>query len=100
MPVYGHISFLLHDIYVIDVKVHRRTVAYGGPGEALNELGIDGKGLIIRGRHLVVLDTVENSTVFHRALGEMMMMREFPLFMADSSTPSDFMKKYNTNVSN
>ena len=66
--------------------------------EPLNEPGIDGKGLVIRGRHLVVLDTVENSTVFHRALGEMMMMREFPLFIADSSAPSDFMKKYTTNV--
>ena len=72
---------------------------YGGPGEALNEPGVDGKGLIVRGRHLVVLDNVENSTVYHRALGEMLMMSEYPLFVIDSGSPSDYMQKYITNVS-
>ena len=69
-----------------------------GVVEPLNEPGIDGKGLIIRGRHLVVLDTVEDSNIYHRKLGEMLMLREYPLFVRDSGPPSDFMQKYYTNV--
>lgn len=69
-----------------------------GVVEPLNEPGIDGKGLIIRGRHLVVLDTVESSNVYHRTLGEMLMLREYPLFVRDSGPPSDFIQKYITNV--
>ena len=72
---------------------------YGGPGEALNEPGVDGKSLIVRGRHIVILDNVVNSTVYHRVLGEMSMMGEYPLFASDSSSPSDYMQKYITNVS-
>ena len=65
----------------------------------MNETGIDGKGLIVRGRHIVVLDSVHNSTFYHRALGEMLMMKEFPLFVTDADTPKDYMQKYSTNVS-
>ena len=65
----------------------------------MNEPGVDGKGLIVRGRHIVLLDNIENSTVYHRILGELMMMKEYPLFVADSSAPKDYMEKYMTNVS-
>ena len=60
---------------------------------------MDGKGLIIRGRHLVVIDNVVNSTIYHRILGELLMMKEYPLFVSDSGDPKDFMEKYTTNVS-
>ena len=67
--------------------------------EPLNEPGVDGKGLIVRGRHIVLIDGIDNSTYHHRMLGEMMMMRELPLFVNDSSDPRSYMQKYNTNVS-
>lgn len=85
---------LLYDI----AQVHRRTTAYGGPGEALNEPGLDGKGLIVRGRHIVLLDNFVNSTVYRRTIGEMLMMNPHPIFAPDAGSPSDYMKNYFTNV--
>jgi lysosomal alpha-mannosidase len=67
--------------------------------EPLNEPGLDGKGLIVRGRHLVLIDGIDNSTYHHRMLGEMMMMRELPLFVSDSSDPRSYRLNYTTNVS-
>ena len=82
-------------------QLHRRIVVddQRGVNEPLNEPGVDGKGLIIRGRHLVLIDNVENSTIYHRMLGELLMMRPYPLFISDSGDPKDFMEKYTTNVS-
>ena len=82
-------------------QLHRRIVVDDsrGVGEPLNEPGVDGKGLIIRGRQLVLVDNIVNSTIYHRMLGELLMMREYPLFVSDSGDPKDFMKKYTTNVS-
>ena len=82
-------------------QLHRRTIVDDrrGVGEPLNEPGVNGKGLIIRGRHVVIVDNVENSTIYHRMLGELLMMREYPLFVSDSGDPKDYMEKYATNVS-
>ena len=41
-----------------------------GVGEPLNETGQSGDGLVIVGRHYVILDNYMNSTVFHRLMGE------------------------------
>ena len=92
-------KFLLCEWYQY-LQIHRRTVYDDsrGVGEPLNEPGIDGKGLIVRGRHIVVLDSIENSTVYHRTIGEALMMREYPLFVTDTGAPKDFMQKYTANV--
>ena len=83
------------------MQVHRRMLHddHRGVGEPLNEPGVDGKGLIIRGRHLILVDNVANSTIYHRMLGELLMMKPYPLFVSDSGDPKDFMKQYKTNVS-
>ena len=88
-----------HDI--LCTQVHRRTLYDDKRGvkEPLNEPGVNGKGLIVRGRHIVVLDNIDNSTFYHRMLGELLMMKEFPLFVSDSGDPKDYMQKYTTNVS-
>ena len=70
-----------------------------GAGEPLSEPGLDGKGLVIRGRHIVLLDNVANSTVYHRYLGEFLMMKPYPLIVADSGDPKDYVQNYMTNVS-
>ena len=70
-----------------------------GVVEPLNEPGLDGKGLIVRGRHIVLIDGIDNSTYHHRMLGEMLMLKEFPLFVSDSTDPRNYMHEYATNVS-
>ncbi|NXH01852.1 MA2B1 mannosidase, partial [Loxia leucoptera] len=52
----------------LELMVHRRLLHDDnrGLGEALNEPGADGRGLVVRGRHLVLLDTVEASPEQHR----------------------------------
>ena len=67
--------------------------------EPLNEPGVDGKGLIVRGRHIVLIDGIDNSTYHHRMLGEMMMMKELPLFVNDPGDPKIYMHNYITNAS-
>ena len=57
-------------------QVHRRLLYDDGRGvrEPLNEPGINGKGLIIRGKHLLILDTVDNSAYTQRMMAEELMM--------------------------
>ena len=48
----------------------------------------------------MIVDNIENSIVYHRVIGEMMMLKEFALFVPDSTPPSNYMQKYATNVRN
>ena len=66
--------------------------------EPLNEKGQFGDGLIIRGRHLVLVDTIVNSTSYHRLLAESMLTHSHPMFIQDEQPPSEFINKYHTNV--
>uniref|UniRef100_A0A8C3NQF6 Glycoside hydrolase family 38 central domain-containing protein n=1 Tax=Geospiza parvula TaxID=87175 RepID=A0A8C3NQF6_GEOPR len=52
----------------LELMVHRRLLHDDKRGleEALDEPGADGRGLVVRGRHLVLLDTVEASPEQHR----------------------------------
>ena len=81
----------------VEVMVHRRLMVddQRGVGEALNETGQFGEGLIIRGRHWVVFDTVANSSATHRLLGEQLLLRPMLAFHRDRSSPSDYAKNYN-----
>ncbi|KAG8550666.1 hypothetical protein GDO81_022954 [Engystomops pustulosus] len=54
----------------LELMVHRRLLYddYRGVGEPLLEPGQYGTGLIVRGRHLLVLDTPKDSADVHRTL--------------------------------
>ncbi|XP_067829073.1 lysosomal alpha-mannosidase [Heptranchias perlo] len=52
----------------LELMVHRRLLHDDSRGveEELSEPGYDGKGLIVRGKHLIFLDTVHASAELHR----------------------------------
>ena len=83
------------------MQVHRRCLHDDGRGvgEPLNETGQFGDGLIIRGKHVVVLDNIENSTLYHRLVAEGLMIEPVHGVQPSTDSPSDIVAKYFTNVS-
>ena len=61
----------------VEVMLHRRLLVddFLGVGEALNETGILGTGLITRGKHRVLLTSPEEANFMHRHQGELMMLQ-------------------------
>ena len=53
---------------------------FRGVGEALNETGQFGDGLIIRGSHHVLLTSVSEAATEHRTLAERIYMASTPIF--------------------
>lgn len=56
----------------LELMVHRRLLHddHRGLDEPLSEPGYDGKGLVVRGKHLVFLDTANDSAELHRMQAE------------------------------
>lgn len=61
----------------LELMVHRRLLHDDkrGVGEALNEPGIDGLGLIVRGKFLLLLEAAKSSAKLHRVIAEEEMLR-------------------------
>ena len=80
-------------------QVHRRLLFDDGRGvgEALDEKGLSGEGLIIRGKHLLILDTIDESAHTQRMMAEELMMTPELAF-----TPTDGLQlgDYNLKVLN
>ena len=69
-------------------------------GEHLNETGQFGDGLIVRGTHLLVVDSIENSARIQRDLGERMLLPTSLMFHKSvGMTPNKYAQTYNMNVS-
>ena len=61
----------------VELMLHRRLLKddFLGVDEALNEPGLDGCGLIIRGKNRVLLTTPEEAPRYHREQGELMLLQ-------------------------
>lgn len=81
--------------------VHRRLLHddHFGVGEPLNEPGVDGKGLIIRGKHVLQLSTFDDAAVKHREMAQSMFLEPIISFVPDVASYDDFSKNYHTQVS-
>uniref|UniRef100_S4RY66 Alpha-mannosidase n=1 Tax=Petromyzon marinus TaxID=7757 RepID=S4RY66_PETMA len=64
-----------------ELMLHRRLLYddHRGVDEALNEPGVWGNGLVVRGRHLLVLEAPARSAALHRPLAQAEFMAPMPL---------------------
>ncbi|XP_057312440.1 lysosomal alpha-mannosidase-like isoform X2 [Hydractinia symbiolongicarpus] len=71
----------------IEIMLHRRLLVddFLGVGEPLNEPGIDGRGLITRGKHRVLLTTPDEAGHLHRQQGELMLLQPILSFASNVS---------------
>ena len=76
----------------LEFMVHRRLLRDDrrGVGEALNEPGINGRGLIVRGKFLLLLEAAKSSAKFHRVIGEEEMLRPSLAFSAGSGHEASY----------
>jgi lysosomal alpha-mannosidase len=59
----------------IEIMVHRRTLHSDnlGMGEPLNEIAF-GQGLVVRGKHFLILEPPANSALIHRVSAQQLYM--------------------------
>eukprot|EP00731_Ephydatia_muelleri_P005619 Em0002g1795a len=83
--------------YAKQLHVHRRLLCddWRGVDQPLNETGATGRGLVITGRHMAVLDTIGNSPSLHRLLAKTIMLPPIYAFTPSSQSYSDYGKYYN-----
>lgn len=81
--------------------MHRRLLHddYLGVAEPLNEPGLDGNGLIVRGKHLLLFDTVQNSAAFHRDLAMRTFAKPLLTFASNSLDYATYSARYLTQYS-
>lgn len=72
------------------VQIQRRLLYDDGKGvgEPLNETGQFGDGIMVRGKHWLLLDTVESSARQHRLLAESIFMDPLVAFQDVTTAPN------------
>uniref|UniRef100_A0A1W7RA88 Alpha-mannosidase n=1 Tax=Hadrurus spadix TaxID=141984 RepID=A0A1W7RA88_9SCOR len=84
----------------LELMIHRRLLhddAFG-VGEALNESGVDGRGLVVRGKHYLIISEINDAAVKHRKLGEELFMAPLMSFVSIESE-HEWATSYHTQIS-
>ena len=85
----------------LELMVHRRLLHDDdfGVGEALNETGVSGKGLVVRGRHILLVGPKATAARDHRLLGVELLLQPVTTFIVNDNLPETVFRKYfNTEV--
>lgn len=77
------------------MQLHRRTFRDDdyGVGEPLNERGIDGRGIVARGRHWLVLSPPAKAASFYRPLTLELFRYPTPMYASGAVTEKAFIEK-------
>ncbi|XP_013794380.1 lysosomal alpha-mannosidase-like isoform X2 [Limulus polyphemus] len=76
---------------VLELMVHRRLLyddVYG-VSEPLNERGIDGKGLVVRGKHYLLLGSIDGAVLEMKDLAQRALMKPVITFFQANFTDND-----------
>jgi lysosomal alpha-mannosidase len=79
----------------IEILTHRRLLYDDrfGVGEALNETAFD-KGLVVRGRHVLVVEPPASSAVVHRVTSQRLYMHPLATYSLTQQTYADYSTAY------
>uniref|UniRef100_A0A0R3RR01 Glyco_hydro_38C domain-containing protein n=1 Tax=Elaeophora elaphi TaxID=1147741 RepID=A0A0R3RR01_9BILA len=85
----------------IELMLHRRLFYDDnfGVGEALDELGNSGQGLVVRGRHWIIMESPEDSAKLHRPLAFELYHSPLITFAERKMTPFDYGRAFITEYS-
>lgn len=89
-------SFLQQLILLFSKQIHRRLLhddAFG-VGEALNETGVDGTGLVITGTHYLIFSNLTKAASKHRPLAQQVYMQPEITFAVLNASETEYMKSY------
>lgn len=80
----------------LEIMLHRRLLKddFLGVGEALNEPGSDGKGLVSRGKHRVFLSRPSEAASLHRVQAEMLLLSPILSFTSNSIPMEMWIEKF------
>jgi lysosomal alpha-mannosidase len=81
----------------VEIMVHRRLLSNDSItwalAEPLNETAF-GKGLVVRGKHLVIIDTPKNSAFLHRTNAQQFYMQPMSTFSLTNLSYADYSTNY------
>ena len=80
----------------LEIMVHRRILdsdPSSGMKEPLNET-VYGKGLVVRGKHLLIIDTPDDSAFAHRTNAQQLFMQPIPTFSLTNLSYENYSASY------
>ncbi|CAG2117424.1 unnamed protein product, partial [Medioppia subpectinata] len=81
----------------IELMVHRRLLT--DTRTSLNETGVDGKGLVVSGKHFIFFKPINESSKLFRNLDQRLFMSPLITFSPLTQTQAEYRNKYKTSYS-